>query len=66
MNALKSMRIVLFEILVILLLLVANGVFAMTEIAVVSVRKTRLRRLAAAGDGRAQAALELAESPAVL
>lgn len=51
------------EILIIVLLLAANGVFAMTEIAVVSARKARLRRLAATGDLRAKAALELAESP---
>ncbi len=51
------------EILLILLLLVANGVFAMTEIAVVSVRKARLKRLADQGDARARAALELAQSP---
>ena len=51
------------EIIVILLLLAANGVFAMTEIAVVSARKARLRRMAEAGDAKARAALELAESP---
>lgn len=54
---------ILIEGIVILLLLTANGIFAMTEIAVVSARKPRLRQLAAAGDKRAQAALELAESP---
>lgn len=41
----------------------ANGVFAMAEIAVVSSRKGRLRQLADAGSKRARAALELAESP---
>ena len=51
------------EIVIILLLLAANGVFAMTEIAVVSARKTRLRRLAHEGDARAKAALQLVESP---
>jgi len=51
------------EILIIMLLLGVNGLFAMTEIAVVSARKTRLRQLAATGDLRARAALELAESP---
>ncbi|OHE77467.1 MAG: hypothetical protein A2107_09655 [Verrucomicrobia bacterium GWF2_62_7] len=51
------------EFIVILLLLTANGVFAMTEIAVVSARKARLRRLAQQGDIRAKAALDLAESP---
>ena len=51
------------ELLIIVLLLAANGVLAMTEIAVVSARKPRLRRLAETGDLRARAALELAESP---
>lgn len=51
------------ELLIIVLLLAANGVLAMTEIAVVSARKARLRRLAETGDLRARAALELAESP---
>ena len=45
------------------MLLIANGVFAMAEIAVVSAKKARLRRLADQGDGRARIALELAESP---
>lgn len=57
------MNQVAIEIIVILLLLVANGVFAMSEIAVVSARKTRLRRLAEQGNGNARIALELAESP---
>ena len=51
------------EVSILLLLLVANGILAMTEIAIVSSNKGRLRRLADAGDGRAQAALDLAESP---
>jgi putative hemolysin len=51
------------EILIIILLLAVNGLFAMTEIAVVAARKSRLRRLAETGDARARAALELAESP---
>jgi putative hemolysin len=51
------------EILIILLLLLANGVFAMSEIAVVTARKSRLRAQADAGDVRARRALELAESP---
>lgn len=51
------------ELMIVVLLLVANGVFAMTEIAVVSANKGRLRRLADDGDERAKAALELAESP---
>ena len=40
------MSAITIEILIILLLLAANGLFAMTEIAVVSARKTRLRQLA--------------------
>lgn len=53
----------IFEISVILLLLVANGLFAMSEIAVVSVRKARLQQWAEEGNGKAQAALELANEP---
>lgn len=51
------------EILIILLLLVVNGLFAMAEIAVVSSRKNRLRQRAESGDPGAKAALALAESP---
>jgi len=54
---------VALEITVIFLLLIANGVFAMAEIAVVSSKKARLRRLADQGNGKARVALELAESP---
>ena len=57
------MTALIIEIVVILLLLVVSGVFAMTEMAVVSARKTRLRVMAADGDAGAKAALALAESP---
>ncbi len=57
------MNQVAFEIIVIFLLLIANGVFAMAEIAVVSSKKARLRRLADQGNSTAKVALELAESP---
>ncbi len=57
------MNQIAFEIAVIFLLLLANGVFAMAEIAVVSSRKARLRRLADQGNAKARIALELAESP---
>jgi putative hemolysin len=57
------MSAISFEIIFILLLLVANGVFAMSEIALVSARKSRLRQRAETGDARARAALALAESP---
>ena len=51
------------EIVVILLLLVANGIFAMSEIAVVTARRVRLQRRAENGDARAAAALRLKEHP---
>lgn len=51
------------EVLLILLLALVNGLLAMSEIALVSARKVRLRKRAEAGDRGAQAALELAGSP---
>ncbi len=42
------------ELLVIFLLILANGVFAMSEIAVVAARKVRLQQRADEGDERAQ------------
>jgi putative hemolysin len=53
----------MLELLFILLLIVANGVFALSEMAIVSARKVRLRQRAKAGDKRARAALELAKTP---
>jgi putative hemolysin len=53
----------LFELTLILVLLLANGLFAMAEIAIVSARKSRLRQLADEGDTRARQALALAASP---
>lgn len=57
------MNSVAFELAAILVLLLANGVFSMAELAIVSARKARLRRMADDGDARARTALELAESP---
>src|SRR3712207_561537 len=54
-----------FEVLLVLLLIAANGLFSMSETAVVSARKARLQQRAAAGDARARRALELAEAPNV-
>ncbi len=51
------------EALIILVLILLNGLFAMTEMAVVSSRKVRLQQMAREGDRRAEAALELAENP---
>jgi putative hemolysin len=53
---------VAIEILFILLLLIANGLFAMSEIAIVSSRKARLQRRAEK-DAGARVALELANAP---
>src|SRR5262249_41672860 len=58
-----GMKEIGFEIVVIFVLILANGIFAMTEMAVVSARKERLRLRAARGSARARAALDLAESP---
>jgi len=51
------------EVLVIAALIIANGVLAMAEIAVVSARKGKLKHWADEGDLRARAALDLASSP---
>lgn len=53
----------LFEILIIFLLLILNGVFSMTELAMVSARKVRLQQRAEDGESAARHALELAENP---
>jgi putative hemolysin len=52
-----------FELIFILVLLIANGIFSMSEMAVVSARKARLHKLAADGNTGARAALELANNP---
>lgn len=51
------------EIVIILLLIVLNGLFAMSEIAVVSARRIRLQQMAMRGDKGAQVALQMAQSP---
>lgn len=53
----------LLESLFILLLLVANGLFAMSEIAVVSARKARLQQAVDEGSAAARRALALAMNP---
>lgn len=57
------MSSVVFEIIFILALIIANGVFSGSEIAVVSARKIRLEQLAKKGDRKAKLALKLANSP---
>ncbi|QOJ13376.1 MAG: HlyC/CorC family transporter [Planctomycetia bacterium] len=52
-----------FQVTVILALTLFNAVFAMSEIAVISSRKARLRQRADDGDRGARVALELVENP---
>ena len=51
------------EIIIVLLLIVINGIFAMAEIAIISAKKSRLQQLANEGNSRAQAALDISKSP---
>ncbi len=53
----------LLDTLILLFLFIANGLFAMSEISVVSSRKIRLQQLADEGNTQAKAALKLAENP---
>lgn len=57
------MKIILVELCIICLLFIANGVFAMAELAVVSARRVRLKQLALAGQASAGIALALADAP---
>lgn len=54
---------IVFEVVIILLLLVLNGVFSMSEMAMVAARKVRLEHLAEEGDKGARVALEIATHP---
>jgi len=54
------------EIIFILLLIIANGLFAMSEIAIISARKARLQQWAEEGDKKARLALNLANAPNLL
>jgi CBS domain containing-hemolysin-like protein len=51
------------EILIVLLLIAANGVLALSEMAIVTARKARLQQRVDEGDQGAQSALSLAEKP---
>ncbi|NMC54121.1 MAG: HlyC/CorC family transporter [Chloroflexi bacterium] len=57
------MNDIFVQILIIAVLIVLNGIFAMSEIAMVSARKIRLQQRADDGDDSAAVALEMAESP---
>jgi Mg2+/Co2+ transporter CorB len=51
------------EVLLILGLVLLNGIFAMSEVALLTARRSRLKQLAAGGDGMAAAALRMADDP---
>src|SRR5215208_5377102 len=52
-----------YELIVIVLLVIVNGIFAMSEVALLSARKTRLQHLADRGNAKAKRALELLQDP---
>ncbi|MHB9033616.1 MAG: hemolysin family protein, partial [Anaerolineae bacterium] len=54
------------QVIIILGLILLNGLFSMTEMALVSVRKARLQQKADSGDKRAQLALSLSQQPSQL
>src|SRR6266536_78433 len=51
------------DVLILFLLIVLNGIFAMSEMGIVSARKARLQQLADEGRAGARAALALANEP---
>jgi putative hemolysin len=51
------------EVIILLILIIVNGLFVMSEIALVSARKGRLESMANKGDAKAKAALDLTENP---
>lgn len=53
----------LLEIVIVLVLIALNGIFSMSEFALVSSKKTRLRQRAEDGDTRAAVALKLSNDP---
>lgn len=57
------MESIALELVILLLLILCNGLLAMTELAVVSARKPRLQQMTDEGSQGAGAALELASAP---
>ncbi|NWF70158.1 MAG: HlyC/CorC family transporter [Chloroflexi bacterium] len=53
----------MLDLLIVLMLAVINGLFSMSEIAIVSARRARLQNLAEGGSAGAQTAITLAENP---
>lgn len=60
---LLRMANVSYELVIILVLAIVNGVFAMSEVALLSARKSRLQHLADRGNASARRALELLQDP---
>ncbi len=54
---------IVVSIVIIFLLIIMNGIFSMTELAIVTSRKVRLNQKAKEGNTRAKTALKLAEKP---
>jgi putative hemolysin len=59
----ETMTEILMEILIIVTLIILNGLFAMSEMAIVTARKVRLQQMAQNGSKGAEAALDLADTP---
>lgn len=57
------MDLIYIEILIILILITLNGIFALSEIAIITSRKIKLQKLSKSGDKNADIAIALAESP---
>jgi putative hemolysin len=55
----------MIEVVILSLLILINGLFTMSEIALVSARKTRLESEAEKGDHHSRTALDLANNPAI-
>src|ERR1700722_6570341 len=57
------MHAVGWEILILFLLILGNGLFALAEVALISSRKARLEQMAESGDAKAHTALDLIQTP---
>jgi Hemolysins and related proteins containing CBS domains len=57
------MDLIYLEILIILILVILNGIFALSEIAIITSRRIKLQKMSQVGNKNADIAIELAESP---
>ncbi len=51
------------DFIIIIVLIIANGLFSMTELAIVNAKKRHLEEMAESGNERAKTAFELSENP---